>query len=161
MNRKVIITIGALVLIAVGVFFYFFVPGSWIGGIDDISAESSVYITQTIWTLDNTLSALPPTPTDTIYKLNAEQIEMLKDYIRGSVFTRTLRTVLYHQRNEKIYSTYEISIHDDNFIAAHDTVGISISGGYVTGFKQSGNGWLKINNSTWEESLLKILALSS
>jgi hypothetical protein len=62
--------------------------------------------------------------------------------------------------SEPVQTTGTILIRDDSFIAVHDTTMISVSWGYFSGFKQSGNGWIKINNSAWEDSILHILELS-
>ena len=159
-HKNKIIVVSVLLIIVVVVFFYFFIPGVWLGGIDDISPESHVIIKQITFTQDSSGGELNFVDTVTEYDLNAEQIEMLKAFFRGSSFTRSLRGTLYHTiTNIESYNTYDILIHDDNYIAVHDRVRISISWGYFSGFKQAGDGWIKINNPAWEDSILQILAL--
>ena len=159
---KAIIIVTVCLFIAIAAFFYFFIPGAWIGGIDDISVESQVTITQWTRTQDRNSVELNFIDTITEYDLNAEQIEMLKEFIRGSSFTRSLKGTLYHSiTNIESYSTYDIVINDESYMAVHDTPRVSISWGYFSGFKQSGDRWIKINNSNWEDSILHILTHSS
>jgi len=158
-HMKVIIVVTLCLLIAIGAFFFFYIPGAWIGGIAEISTESHVVIQQDTATKDSS-GNLEHTYTD--FTLTAEQIEMLKEFIHSSSFTRSLRGTLYHKTTDmESYNTYDIIIHDDNFIAVHDGIRIGISWGYFSGFKQSGNGWIKINNTNWEDSITQILAHSS
>ena len=157
--KAIIIVAAACLLIVIGAFFYCYIPGAWIGGIAGISTESQVVIQRDTATKDSS-GNFKHTYTD--YTLTAEQIEMLKEFIRGSSFTRSLRGTLYHNTtNMESYNTYDIIIRDDKFIAVHDGIRISISWGYFSGLKQSGNGWIKINNTNWEDSILQILAHSS
>ena len=160
-HKSKLIAVSVLLIIAVVAFFYFFIPGAWIGGIDGISTESNVTITQ--WTRNQDRNSVEPNFIETVteYDLNAEQIEMLKQFLRSSSFTRSLKGTLYHSiTNIESYSTYDIIINDESYTAVHDTPRISISWGYFSGFKPAGNRWIKINNTNWEESILEILALS-
>ena len=145
-SKKAIIISAVLLIIAVGAFFYFYIPGAWIGGISEISLESSVIIRRDTAT-KNQSGTFEHSITE--YTLNADQINMLKELILGSSFSRTLgRSVLSHNTtNLENYNSFDIVIRDDSFIAVHDTTMISVSWGYFSGFKQSGNGWIKINNS--------------
>ena len=159
-SMKAVIIVLVLLIIIISAFFYFFIPGAWIGGIDDISEESQVTIRQTTYTRDRSGDGINFSDTVQEYDLNAEQIEMLKEFIRSSSYTRTLISTLYNSlTNVESYNHYDIVIRDDNFIAVHDTTRISISWGYFSGLKQAGNGWIKINNSDWEDTILQILAL--
>ena len=157
-HMKAIIIATVFILIAIGAFFYFYIPGAWIGGIAEISTESQVVVLQDTAIKDSS-GRFEHTYTD--YTLTADQIEMLKEFIHGSSFMRSLRGTLYHNTaNIESYNTYEIIIRDDNFTAVHDGIRIGISWGYFSGFKQSGSGWIKINKSNWEDSILQILAHS-
>jgi predicted PurR-regulated permease PerM len=161
-TKRAFIIVLVLLVIAISAFFYFFIPGAWIGGIDDISEESKVTIKQTTYTRDKSGDGINFTDTVSEYDLNAEQIAMLQEFIRRSSFTRTLKSTLYNSvTNVDNYNYYDIIIRDDNFMAVHDTTIISITWGYFSGFKQAGNGWIKINNPEWEDTISQILALSA
>jgi len=158
-HMKAILIVAACLLIVIGAFFYFYIPGAWIGGIAEIAAESQVVIQQDAAAKDSD-GNFEHTYTD--YTLTRDQIEMLKEFIRGSSFTRLLKRTIYHNTtNMESYNTYDIIIRDDNFIAVHNGIRIGISWGYFSGLKRSGNGWIKINNTNWEDSILQILAYSS
>ena len=165
MNKKKLILVAVLliIIITVGVFFFFPIPGTRIVGVDDISAENQVIIRQNKRALVGNSSAaggLESADTITEYNLNAEQIEMLKEFIRGNSYVRTLRSA----PSQNTPSTeYNIIISDDisnsNTTSAHIRMSISIISGYVSGLEQSGNGCLKIKNPSWEDSIQQILAL--
>jgi hypothetical protein len=158
--------IAVLLLVVFPLLFYFFIPGAWLGGIRGISEQSRVIVRQT--TTHQTVQ-----PSDTVvaevtfdrevveHTLNPEQIRELKAFFLASTFTRSLSSTLIHNvANIESYNQFDILIYDEYFIAAHDSPLISITFGYFMGFRQSGNGWLRINNARWEEAILNILSLS-
>ena len=165
-SKTSLIPIAVLLICAVGALFYFPIPGTKIAGVDDISAKSQVTIRQTTRALVNRDGADAPVLADTVteHSLNAEQIEMLKDFLRGNSFIRTLRSVPSQNTSSVDNSSYNITVSEDinnnNTTATHILMSISLIRGYVSVSEQSGNRCLKIDNSAWEDSILQILALS-
>jgi len=166
-HKKTIIFFAILLLIITSAVLFFFVPGAWFEEVADISPDSHVMIRQSTHTQIRSNGEIFFVETITDYDLNAEQIEMLKAFIQNSNFTRSLRSILLHPTtNLDSYNTYDIFvsdiaiIRDENSVMMRNGFRIGISWGYFSGFRQSGNGWIKISNSSWEDSIMQILALS-
>ena len=158
---KALITVIDIIIIIVCTFLCFYIPGNKIGGIDTISSESQVIIRQNTYTRKASDTGLDFEHSVTEHELSAKQIEMLKEYLLKNGYTRSLRSLLTHNTtNMESYHLYDIVINDSGFVSLHNSTIISISWGYISGFRQSSAGWLKITDLNWEESILRILMSS-
>ena len=164
-TKKVAFKIAVLLLITTVTFFFFSIPGAWIGEIADLTPDSYVMIRQTTHTQDRSSGELHFVETVSDYDLSPVQIEMLQAYIRDASFMRSLRsTIYYNTTNLEHYNTFEIFISTQPIIRSENVVSvlnghhISVTWGYYLGFSRGGDGWLQINDPSWEEALLQILS---
>ncbi|MCL2402283.1 MAG: hypothetical protein FWC90_06535 [Oscillospiraceae bacterium] len=160
-RKKLIITIAALLIIAVAVFAYFRIPGRAINEIADLRTADWVQVRQTTVTQtladDGTGMRVDSAFTHTEYVLNAEQIEMLKAFILDNSFTRTFRgrTLITPVSSNRFTITAGFS----DGVGPSSVLYIDIaSNGYF--MLDQFRSWIRINNPDWEAEILKILEFS-
>lgn len=142
LNKRVI-GIAVIFIIILFMYSYFNVKGKDIEGVSKISSDCSVSIVKS-YHLDNNQKE---------YILNAQQIDMLKNLILVSDFTRKLSSTV--QFNDK--DRYEIKIDFNN---AQDFLMIDCIGNeYISVTNQFNGKHLKINNSDWKATLEQIISL--
>ena len=135
------------------VFFFFFSPGVFLGGMNYISTDSSVRVIQTTYSRAGVIFNV----TDEIeHELNAEQTEELRRLLRNSWYARRLRNVILFPIPPELnrYYTFHIEITNATHVTSLTTGGL---GNYIL---RGGdyNDWFRIRNSAWEERILMILS---
>ena len=138
------------------IFFYFFSPGVFLGGINYLSEENTVIVHRLVHTrtsIDDTYFF--PVTEIVEYELNAEQIMELRRLLRNSWYRRRFADWITYgiPLTTKSFYTYRIFISN-----TERSIILSILPG---GFLERGWGYddkFRIRNSTWEETLLRILS---
>lgn len=156
-TRKKVVAIILIFAFSVGVFFFFFAPGAFFGGINYISPDSHIRIIQRTYTraaIDGSNATVFRESQRIEHELTSEQVEGLRRLLRSSWYTRSFRNVLFYSVPLDVdsYCTYIISISN---IDRYMVLNFGWSGHVLRGEKY--NDWIRVRNSNWENELLRII----
>ena len=154
-----------MIALAVLVAVLFLRLGVLVPGVNDMSGDSivRVYRTTTTWDIDQNVF-VGFKVTDTLYELNTEQIEMIRQFVHNLVFIRrpwNTATRVDMQPGE--LDIYLIWI-EDKYTNGINTTSIELRWGYFTAWGSQGHfparGDAIIINVGWERRLRQILELT-
>ena len=153
--------IALMIICYIFIFLFFIPPGIFIGGINYISSDSSVRISQLVYTrigvYGNAFGVFEMT--DRIeHELNAEQVGGLRKLLRNSWYTRRFGDMVFTNISSEVDSFYTYFIIITN---ADRTISLSLEAGGNMLRGGHYNDWFRIRNSAWEERLLMILSNSN
>lgn len=134
-----------LFTLMLSLYAYFHVEGNEIKGVPEISEVCTVtLIVYQHMSYENR----------TEYVLNREEIQILKNLLQGSSFTRVLTSVVFFEDRDR----YDIQI---DYNDGQNFLSISCVGNeYISVANQFGGKHLKVNNPQWEEALSKLANLN-
>ncbi|MCL2235106.1 MAG: hypothetical protein FWB98_01545 [Defluviitaleaceae bacterium] len=157
-STKRLIVIVLAVVGFVAAFFFFFAPGWMLGGINYITPESNVRITQFLH-VRTPLGSESFFDFETIgrteYQLSPEQVAELSSLMRNSWYRRTFRQIYRVPEEVTQYYQHIVWIELDNH---GDFIHISFnSRGLVLRYGRYGD-YLRMHNANWLNEMLRILA---
>ncbi|MCL2564803.1 MAG: hypothetical protein FWE24_03205 [Defluviitaleaceae bacterium] len=155
--RKKLVKSGIILLCAIILFFYFHAPGMLISEINAVTPESNVIIYQLIYTRADFLGVFDNFERIE-HELNTKQIELLRDFLRNTWYTRSFRQILLTRVPDELYTynTFRIIVKNNDTINPF-AANLTFEFGWV--LRGEGNDWFRVHNPGWEEEILRILAL--
>jgi len=155
-----------LLIVVVAVFVYFYVPGSTIKGVANLHTADWVQVRQVSMTQVRNDSH-PNAPlvetimSDAEFMISAEQVDMLKEFILSSTFTRTFRNgaLMTSFPPSGVLNRYSIYAGFSDGVNPSRVLSVNISGDGYFMLDQFRN-YIKIRNTDWEHAILQILERS-